>query len=89
MNKRYLRLTLVGAGVALLLTGCGIQKFVEPFQDAPRGKTYADNADIVIMPDGFSNIATKCGTKGMRFTSAYHGDALYGAISVTPDPSCQ
>lgn len=73
---------------ALALSSCGLQKFVEPFQDAPRGKTYQDNADIVLMPDGFSNLATKCGPKGQRFTVIYHGDNPYGSVSVTPDANC-
>lgn len=87
-TTKKISLGIMAAVSAVLLSSCGLQKFVEPFQDAPRGKVYEDAADIVIMPDGFSNIATKCGAKGMRFTSAYHGDSQYGSITVTPDPTC-
>lgn len=74
----------------LVLTGCGIQKMVEPFQDAPRSsKTDTGAADVVTMPDGFSNLATKC-VDGTRYTVAYHGDAAYAALAVTPaDPTCK
>lgn len=74
----------------LVLVGCGSMKLMEPFQDAPRSsKTDANAADVITMPDGFSNLATKC-VDGTRFTVVYHGDAAYGALAVTPaDPTCK
>ena len=60
----------------------------EPFKDAPRGQTNNDTADIVTMPDGFSNAATKC-DHGNRIYSIFHGDHTYGSITVVPkDPTC-
>lgn len=83
------RATLTLAAVAAL-TACGVQsKYSEPFNDAPRGRTYSEPVDIITMPDGFNNLATTCGPGGMRYTSIYHSDGAYGAVSVVPDPSCR
>lgn len=63
-------------------------KSLEPFHDAPRGVTNDEPADIVTMPDGFSNVATKC-DHGNRVYVVFHGDGTYGSISVVPDdPTC-
>lgn len=76
---------VVGTAIA---TGCSA-KYAEPFKDAPRSTV--DNgqpADLIRMPDGFSNAATKC-DHGNRVYVAYHGDAGYAAIFVVPqDPTC-
>lgn len=77
------------AAVGLLaLTGCA--KYSEPFKDAPRsGVSNGSPADLIRMPDGFSNAATKC-DHGNRIYTAYHGDSKYGAIAVVPqDPTCR
>lgn len=76
------------AGLAFLaLSGCA--KFTEPFKDAPRsGVDNGQPADLIRMPDGFSNAATKC-DHGNRVYVAYHGDSPYGAIAVVAnDPTC-
>ncbi|MEV0403446.1 hypothetical protein [Actinoallomurus sp. NPDC050550] len=40
------------------------------------------------MPDGFSNLATKC-DHGNRVYSAYKGDSNRAAVTVVPnDPTC-
>lgn len=72
----------------LALAGCSA-KSVEPFKDAPRsGVDNGQPADLIRMPDGFSNAATKC-DHGNRLYVAYHGDGSYGAIAVVPaDPTC-
>lgn len=93
MPRKTTRLACLGAilaAVALSTGGCWTtDKLVEPFQDAPRsGKDSNSPADVVTMPDGFSNLATKCGPGGLRYTVAYHGDLPYGSIAVTPDPTC-
>lgn len=84
--------TVLGAVIVLALlllavTGCG--KFTEPFKDAPRSNV--DNgtpADLIRMPDGFSNAATKC-DHGNRIYTAYHGDSAYASIAVVAaDPTC-
>jgi hypothetical protein len=40
------------------------------------------------MPDGFTNIATKCGPPGVRLISAFHGNDNRSAISAVLDPAC-
>lgn len=71
-------------------TAGACDKFVEPFKDAPRsGVDNARPADVVQMPDGFSNAATKC-DHGNRVYVAYHGDRAYASIFVVPqDPTCR
>nr|WP_079664226.1 hypothetical protein [Streptomyces sp. 3214.6] len=90
MRRRPLRATAVVliALAFLLLGGCS-SKFSEPFKDAPRsGKDNGAPADLIRMPDGFSNAATKC-DHGNRLYIAYHGDYPYAAIAVVPaDPTC-
>jgi hypothetical protein len=40
------------------------------------------------MPDGFSNVATKC-DHGNRLYVAFHGDNVYAALTVVAnDPTC-
>lgn len=80
-------LSLLVVGL-LLLSGCGVDKAQEPFKDAPRGQTNDSPADILQMPDGFSNIAAKCdGTN--RVYVVFHGDNTYGSVAVSPnDPAC-
>jgi hypothetical protein len=76
-------LALIGLSVG------GCSKFTEPFKDAPRsGVDNGQPADLIRMPDGFSNAATKC-DHGNRIYIGYHGDSAYAAIAVVPaDPSC-
>ena len=93
-KKAWKTLAAVVAGIATamvlsLLGGCGSGKANEPFKDAPKNGRDARPAMIVEMPDGFSNLATKCieGTK-IRVTVVFHGDHTYGAVSQVQDPSC-
>jgi hypothetical protein len=92
MNKMLATKPLIGAALALAVvvgsaTACSA-KGREPFKDAPvQGKHDRTPARIIEMPDGFSNLATKC-VDGMRYTVAYHGDHAYGAITVSADPAC-
>lgn len=83
---------VLGAIVALgvLATACGMtSKYTEPYHDAPRGATNKDAADVIEMPDGFSNAATKC-DHGNRVYVIYKNDNLYGSIAVVPgDPTCK
>jgi hypothetical protein len=84
------RIALVTAVAALALVGCGVNnKYTEPYNDAPRGKMYEGPADIIVMPDGYGNVATKCGPPGVRITTLFHKDGPYGAIAVTLDPNCR
>lgn len=86
MNK-----LVTAASVAVLtiaaLTGCA--KANEPFNDAKRGTENNTPADVVTMPDGFSNAATKC-DHGNRIYILFHGDSTYGSVAVVPaDPTCR
>jgi hypothetical protein len=83
--------TLLAAAVlvvGLSAGGCGA-KFDEQFKDAARsGVENGEPADLVRMPDGFSNAATKC-DHGNRIYTAYHGDEATAAIFVVgQDPTC-
>lgn len=75
--------------IALGTSSCGsMDKISEPFNDAPRAREFSQPADVITMPDGFSNLATKCGPGQMRYTVVFHQDGPYGSVAVTPDPSC-
>lgn len=81
-------LTAAAIAVAALVTGCGLNKLSQPFNDAPRSANEDDSAaQVITMPDGFSNLATKC-VGGIRYTVAFHNDGEYGAISTVVDPKC-
>lgn len=85
-NVLFLAAALVAA--AFTLTACMGDKANEPFKDAPRNGSNGDPALVIYMPDGFSNLATKC-VNGDRYTVAYHGDHAYGSVNVVAaDPSC-
>ena len=87
-TRRRTLAAAVAAVTLLTLAGCSA-KGTEPFKDAPRSSN--DNgqpADLVRMPDGFSNAATKC-DHGNRLYIAYHGDSPYAALAVVADdPTC-
>ena len=84
--KRTVKLTLVVTALTLTLSGCG--KLVEPYNDANVSGQNRGAAEVVNMPDGFSNVATKC-DHGNRIYVAYHGNSAYAAIAVVPsDPTC-
>lgn len=73
--------------VAATVTGCS-GKYVEPYQDAPRaGTSDSTAAKVIEMPDGFSNLATKC-VGDIRYTVVYHFDNPYGSVSTVVDPQC-
>lgn len=83
---RKLKFAAVIAAVVLALTGCG--KVTEPYKDAPRGTQNSGAADTIAMPDGFSNVATKC-DHGNRVYVAFHGDSPYASLAVVAnDPTC-
>jgi hypothetical protein len=84
--KVVLGVTGLLVAATLFLTGCG--KALEPYNDAPVKSQNKTPADVLNMPDGFSNVATKC-DHGNRVYVAFHGDKAYGAIAVVPnDPTC-
>lgn len=83
------KLTIAAALTTAVLVAGGCAKYAEPFKDAPRSSV--DNgtpADLIRMPDGFSNVGTKC-DHGNRIYVVYHGNGAYAAIAVVPkDPTC-
>ena len=83
------RIIALAAGALLVGGACaGLEKSTEQFKDAPRGDTNKAPADIITMPDGFSNIASKCDGPN-RVYVIFKGDAAYGSINVVPnDPRC-
>jgi hypothetical protein len=92
LTPRRLGLLILGGllvAVALVASGCGLNKITEPFQDAPVYQHLTGPAVVSNMPDGFSNWASKCDGHGDRVFVAYHGDANRAAIAVIRDPSCQ
>lgn len=91
MNKRHLHRPLAAAtvAVAIVLAASCSDKETERFNDAPRADgENNDPAEIITMPDGFSNLATKC-DNGNRIYVAFKGDDNRAAIAVVPDdPTC-
>jgi len=75
------------AAAALTLTGCS-QKIQEPFRDAPVSGHQSAPAEVIEMPDGFSNIADKCDGHGHRVYVVFHSDSSYGSVSAIADPAC-
>ena len=79
---------LIPVVAALALAGCS-EKAQEPWRDAPTADERNDDPAVIIeMPDGFSNMATKC-DHGNRVYVAYKGDDNRAALAVVPDdPTC-
>jgi hypothetical protein len=87
MNRKT-KLALTGAAAVALLSVAGCAKFSEPYKDAPRGSTNSAPADVITMPDGFSNVASKCEGPN-RVYVVFKGDKTYGSIDVVKDdPRC-
>jgi hypothetical protein len=82
------KLIIAGIGI-LALAGCS-SKYTEPFKDAPRTQeSNNDPAQVIRMPDGFSNLSSKCDGPN-RVYVIYHGDNAYGSIAVAAnDPRCK
>lgn len=76
----------LAAGIlAMSLTGCLGDKNTEPFRDSPRtAQTNTGPAEVIEMPDGFNNLATKC-DNGNRVYVTYHDNGAYGAVAVVPN----
>jgi PBP1b-binding outer membrane lipoprotein LpoB len=73
---------------ALTVAGCS-NKAQQAYNDAPRTATQNDGpAQVVTMPDGFSNVASKCDGPN-RVYVLFHSDGSYGSVSVVAnDPRC-
>ena len=88
MTKWWKHWLLGAVFVGVIVSGC-TDKSTEPYNDAPRsGHENSGGARIGMMPDGFSNWATKC-DHGNRVYVIYKGDDNRGAIAVVAqDPPC-
>jgi len=88
MKRSVLVVGAIAAAIAFTAAGCGLEKAAEPFQDAPRlGGEDMTGAQIIAMPDGFSNLATKC-VGDIRYTVVFHNNNNYGAVTTVVDPLC-
>lgn len=87
--NRNLKIALGLAGAVFLLSaGSCDNKITEPFNDAPRGRSVDGPADVIPMPDGFSNVAAKCDGPN-RVYVVFKGDNTYGSVTVVKDdPRC-
>lgn len=83
----YAAAALIAAAV-LALAGCS-NKQRQQFNDAPRQAVQNnDPAQIITMPDGFNNVASKCDGPN-RVYVVFHSDSAYGSVSVVAnDPRC-
>jgi hypothetical protein len=82
------RTSAVALALGLALAGCG-----ETSQDAGAGARDTGPADIINMPDGFSNVAYKCNGPNMVYVIYHKGmdnsAQPYGALAVVAgDPRC-
>ena len=77
-TKAIIGALLLASLLALtILIGCS-NKFQQQFKDAPRtSQVNSAPAEMIYMPDGFNNLATKC-DHGNRIYVSYHGDGDYG-----------
>lgn len=77
----------VAVATVVTLAACG--DYTQRFQDAPKSDTVnTEPADVIVFPDGFSNVAVKCDGPN-RVYSTYHGTSAYASIFVVPnDPRC-
>lgn len=74
--------------IVFAATACGTADFTEEFNDAPRGDTNDDPADIITMPDGFGNLASKCDGPNRVYSARAGGDGRSVAV-VANDPRCE
>jgi len=80
------KITAPAAVLALLvlLTACG-----EATRDADVGDRVRGSADIIEMPDGFRNVASKCDGPNRVYSASRGNSEIAGAIAVVAnDPRC-
>lgn len=85
--KLGFKIAAIAGALILSVSACG-NKQQQVYNDAPRtGVNDTTAADIISMPDGFSNVASKC-YKGYRVFVIFHNDNNYGSIAVVKDDNC-
>lgn len=83
--KPITAVVLATSAVLFLGGAAGCDKQLEQFNDADLVDSgNSQPAQGISMPDGFSNVATKC-DHGNRIYVAFKGDSAYAAIAVVPD----
>jgi len=75
------------ATVAVLAVGCSGYNNARGKGDAPVAGSDDSPAQIINMPDGFPNVATKCDGHGHRIFVSTH-DKTDSQPTVVTDPSC-
>jgi len=85
-------ITVIAAALSVLalavLSGCGLGKITEPYNDAPVSHQIGGPAEVGSMPDGFNNFSEKCDDHGNRVFVIFHGDSAYGSVFAMKDPTC-
>lgn len=86
--KKILVATLAVASV-LVLGACDTTgKIGQAYNDAPVSEVNEGEAVLTNMPDGFSNVASKCEGPNMVYV-VFKGDSTYASIDVVAnDPRC-
>lgn len=81
---------IIAASIIGIAALAGCSKFTEQFKDSPKlPDRNSAPAEIIEMPDGFNNWATKC-DHGNRIYGSFHSDGAYAAIAVVAqDPTCK
>jgi hypothetical protein len=74
--------------VAAVVSGCGLGKITEPYNDARVSHQIGGPAEVGSMPDGFNNFAEKCDDHGNRVFVIFHSDSAYGSVFAMKDPTC-
>jgi hypothetical protein len=91
MNTARRRLAVVAVVLAASTTSGCANLFENRKSERGRGDTGVAHIDgtkawVIEMPDGFSNIATKCVWEGVRALSGTGGGK---GVAVIADPSCE
>lgn len=83
------KVAALGIGGALALTGCNTANDADGTGDAPVGKTDPSPVQVLNMPDGFPNVATKCIAfqPGKRVYVTSHGQNDVQPV-IIDDPAC-
>lgn len=91
MKKKHLIAAAVGSVVvAGTLAACGSNmRMFEQYQDADVAERNEKPADIITMPDGFANVATKCDHGFRIYVSRDADGGPRGSVAVIDDPSCK
>lgn len=90
MNKKWIATAVLAVGLSTLAACDSNSKAVQQYNDAPTtGHNDNSPAEIINMPDGFSNVAFKC-VNGHGIYVIFHQDKAYGAVAVVDhDSACR